>query len=607
MQSRKYSQSILLALCILSFFALGLKKSDLSDKARALLPEGALVTLELKDGSVIYGVLKDKRERTILMRVRRKDGSYSEKTIFKSKIKKAKPMDVAMLFATRLKEMGPQEKEALKKEEYENLIALCNEFLEKCKGSKAYEDITKLKERLEEDLGKLEKGMKMVDGEWFTPVRAAVREFELYTERLKKLEKRGDFKTNKKVKEFYEKQEVKRRETARELPRIMTDRLPKLLKEERFDEATEEMHAFLQFWLDQVVTSEGTIAGALKEMDFGHMIRLQEQIMEAYLAAGGGRGKPDEAPEVSDMAFIPGGYFLMGDQEAKQPSDTFPCHIVYVAPFLIDRYEVRNKDYRKFVDYVKRTGDNSMAHPDAPPLKEHEAAGWKKDTLNGEDQPVVGVDWFDAYAYSNWKKKRLPTEAEWEKAAGGYDYVKFPWGSESPEKGAANYSGSRDYIANQMDSQLASKLERPKGGCSCLRKVDEKPPPKTHLSLQTWAVDSILPEKAQKAVEEEMFIWENTYTNVNGLFHMAGNAAEWVADFYDKDYYMETELRDPKGPDEGRVHAFRGGSYLTKKPEDLSVYARFFPRGKGMQSGVRGGNPFIGFRCARSIDIVREE
>ncbi len=607
MQSQKRSQSILLVLLgVLSLSALGLKKSDLSEKARALLPEGTLVTIELKDGDVIYGVLKSKSDRTILMRVRREDGSYSEKTIFKSKIKQTKPMDVSMLFAIRLKELAPEEKEALEKEEYEKLIVLCDEFLEKCKGSKAYEEIAELKEKLEEDLSKLEKGMKMVDGEWYTPVRAAVREFDLYTEKLQEVKKTGDIKSNKKAKEFYDKLEDQRRETARELPRIMTDRLPKLLEEKRFDEATEEMHAFLQFWLDQVVQSEGSISGALREMDFGHLIRLQEHILEAYFAAGGGAEKPAGMRKTGNMVFIPGGYFLMGDRKAKQPSDTFPCHIVYVAPFLMDRYEVSNKEYRQFVDYVKRTGDNSMAHPDAPPLKEHAAEGWKKDTLNGENQPVVGVDWFDAYAYANWKKKRLPTEAEWEKAAGGYDYVKFPWGNESPEKGAANYRGSRDYIANQMDSQLASKLERPKGGCSCFRKVDTKPPPKTHLPLQTWAVDSMLPEKAQKAVEEEMFIWEHTYKNMNGLFHMAGNAAEWVEDFYDSNYYMETPLRDPKGPERGKVHVFRGGSYVTSDPEGLCVYARFFPKGKSMKSGVGGGNPFIGFRCARSIDIVQQ-
>ncbi len=607
MRSKKRYQSILLLLLAgLSLSALGLKKSDLSEEARSLLPEGALVTVEFKDGSVIYGVLKSESDRTILMQVRLKDGSYSEKTIFKSKIKKTEPMDVSMLFAIRLKELAPEEKEALEKEEYKNLIFLCDEFLEKCKGSKVYKNIAKLKKNLEEDLGKLEKGMKMVDGEWYTPVRAAVREFDLYTEKLKEVKKKGDIKSNKKAKEFYDKLEDQRRETARELPRIMTDRLPKLLEEKRFDEATEEMHAFLQFWLDQVVQSEGSISGALREMDFGHLIRLQEHILEAYFAAGGGAEKPARMRKTGNMVFIPGGYFLMGDQKAKQPSDTFPCHIVYVSPFLIDRHEVTNKEYRQFVEYVKRTGDNSMAHPDAPPLKDHAAEGWKKDTLNGENQPVVGVDWFDAYAYSNWKKKRLPTEAEWEKAAGGYDYVKFPWGDENPEKGAANYRGSREYIASQMDSQLASRLEPPQGGCSCVRKVDTKPPPKTRLPRKTWDVDSVLPEKAKKAIAEEMFLWDHNYTNANGLFHMAGNAAEWVSDFYESKYYMETPLRDPKGPENGRVHVFRGGSYLTSNPEQLRVYERFFPKGKGMKSGVSGGNPFIGFRCARSIDIVQQ-
>jgi formylglycine-generating enzyme required for sulfatase activity len=606
MSAIKSSHVCLLLACIMAVLSLGLKKSDLSPQARELLPEGTLVTLTLTDGTTIYGALQGKSERTVAIRVRRPDGGYSLRTIFKSKIKSAEPMDVAELFATRLKESAPGKKDKWSKEQYRELISLCEEFLEKCEGTESYGEIAQLTDELKEDLARLEKGMEKVDGKWLTPVKAAVRKFELYTEKRKELRKHKDFKSNDKIREFYDKLEDKRTETARELPKIMTGRLPELLKEQRFDEAAEEMHAFLHFWLDRVVEGEGG-TGSIEEMDFGHLMRLQESIMEAYLAAGRGRDKPEEVPAGKDMVYIPGGYYLMGEQSAERKDNTFPCHLVYVGPFLIDRYEVSNREYREFVDYVKRTGDNSMAHPDAPPLKEHKAEGWAQNSLSGDDQPVVGVDWFDAYAYANWKNKRLPTEAEWEKAAAGYDYTEYPWGAESPEEGAANYKGSREYIARRMDMQLASRKPWPSGGCASRRKTQDTALPKTKLPARTWAVDGRLPEKAEKAIEEEMFVWENDFNYANGLFHMAGNAAEWVADLYDAGYYGRSPLRDPEGPENGKVHVFRGGSYLASDPERLSVRARYFPKGKNMKSGSKGGKPFIGFRCARSIDIVREQ
>lgn len=113
---------------------------------------------------------------------------------------------------------------------------------------------------------------------------------------------------------------------------------------------------------------------------------------------------------------------------------TAPERAVVLKDFFIDRYEVTNAEYRRFVEHVRRTNDHSKCHPQEPAGKDHAARLWSKADLSQDDLPVMGVDWFDAYAYAAWAGKRLPTEDEWEQAARGPQGWPYPWGRQFREE-----------------------------------------------------------------------------------------------------------------------------------------------------------------------------
>jgi len=109
--------------------------------------------------------------------------------------------------------------------------------------------------------------------------------------------------------------------------------------------------------------------------------------------------------------------------------DEMPKRTLGIPTFRIDRYEVTAGQYREFLRWIRRTGDHRYCHPDEPVGKDHAPAPLG-DRFSGDDFPVVGVDWFDAYAYAAWAGGRLPTELEWEKAARGPAGLRYPWGDE---------------------------------------------------------------------------------------------------------------------------------------------------------------------------------
>ncbi|RMH35811.1 MAG: hypothetical protein D6690_08005 [Nitrospirae bacterium] len=231
------------------------------------------------------------------------------------------------------------------------------------------------------------------------------------------------------------------------------------------------------------------------------------------------------------MVRIPAGEFTMGSNEHE---DETP-HQVVLDAYDIDTYEVSNSEYRAF---LKATG-----HP-AP-------AYWDDPRLNGDNQPVVGVNWYDAKAFCEWKGKRLPTEAEWEHAAKGPAGHHYPWGHEiDPSK--ANYG--------QHVGRTAPVNAYPEG------------------------------------------------VSGFGVYNMAGNVFEWVADWYDPNYYKVSPAWNPQGPPiginfagQGPVKVLRGGSWLAPKTS-LHTSHRFWNQPENNSYGVG-----LGFRCAKSVKADRAD
>ena len=230
------------------------------------------------------------------------------------------------------------------------------------------------------------------------------------------------------------------------------------------------------------------------------------------------------------MIVIPSGTFLMGNQESKGRADEQPQRSVFLDAFAIDEVEVSNSRYMVF---VQATGHRNPPHP--------YETGLLTSAAGIEQLPVVQVTWYDAKAYCAWAKKRLPTEAEWEKAARGTDGRRFPWGNEDPTPTRANFDREWD-------------------------------------GDKTLAPVGALPEGASPY----------------GVKDMAGNAREWVQDWYDQNYYKQAPLQNPQGPDRGVVRSIRGGSWHSPL-HDITMAAR----GRG---GFALQTHGTGFRCARSVE-----
>ncbi len=233
------------------------------------------------------------------------------------------------------------------------------------------------------------------------------------------------------------------------------------------------------------------------------------------------------------MILVPAGLFPMGVPKGDRDGgrDEYPRHEVVLDHYYIDKYEVTHGRYAEF---VKATGHRTPENPKYP--KRTLWSDHLSDSLS--ERPVINVDWQDSEAYCRWAGKRLPTEAEWEKAARGTEDRRFPWGNVEPTDKHLNFN-------------------------------------------QKWKGEKTLMPVGSYEAGKSPF----------GAYDMAGNVWEWVADWYDPLYYEKSPGTNPKGPDTGTYKVLRSSGWSVETP-----LVRLFTR---VKSDPKNRNDSTGFRCAK--------
>ena len=269
-----------------------------------------------------------------------------------------------------------------------------------------------------------------------------------------------------------------------------------------------------------------------------NLLKLQvPQSGRAEGALSGNRPSSVEKADPKNMILVSPGFFIMGSNRSLE--DEAPEHRVYLDSYWIDKYEVSAGKFAEFLNTLDNVKgyylDNKFGtlYYDS---RFHSRPGL-------ENYPINNITWHAADEYCKWKEKRLPTEAEWEKAARGTTAQAYPWGNIPPSDTLARY-------------------------------------------FQTWTK-----EEKHKVMVPVQALTEGQ--SPFGLFNMAGNVKEWVDDWYDREYYNEqSEYANPRGPIGGEFKVVRGGSWRDMKG---FIYSTF----------RNSGNPKsrmddYGFRCAKN-------
>lgn len=233
------------------------------------------------------------------------------------------------------------------------------------------------------------------------------------------------------------------------------------------------------------------------------------------------------------LVLVLAGEFTMGSEEGS--SDARPVHTVHIDSYYIDQYEVNNDQYQAF---VQATGRKQPRYA-------------KDRDLNDPQQPVSGVTWLDAQDYCAWAGLRLPTEAEWEKAARGTDGRAYPWGPDLPDGTQGNFA--------DMNTEF------------------------------TWR-DTLIDDG------HEFPAPVGSYASGIGpynTFDQGGNLWEWVKDWYAEGYYARSPERNPQGPEEGTLRVIRGGSWYSGAPALSTTFRN--------RHDPTHGTLYIGFRCAQEL------
>ena len=291
-----------------------------------------------------------------------------------------------------------------------------------------------------------------------------------------------------------------------------------------WEKARAELEQVVGYKDAEELMKESYYRPSLAYLEEGDLEQAEKALRHVLKLDSGYKDALDKLLEIwrSEMIYVPAGEFIMGSEDGE--NDERPQHKVQLDAFHIDKHEVTNAQYKLCVD----------AGVCNPPSSNRSRS---RDSYYGnpayEDYPVIYVSWHDADAYCRWAGGRLPTEAEWEKAARGTDGRKYPWG-------------------NTWDASKVNSREAGPG--------------------DTTAVGSY-PGGASPF----------------GVLDMAGNVWEWCQDWYDGDYYASSPQHDPQGPGSGEHRVVRGGSWYY-----LETFVRAADRGR-LSPG--NGGDLIGFRC----------